>query len=301
MKISQVKLFRPGNIDALCLIAGSLLCNPVTPAIAEGWSDNSISWRYGDKFREPFNAQNISKHIVSLTHADGYEYGTNFFDMDELLSDSRDPASAASTAGALETYVIYRTTLDIGKISGSDIKFRAVRGVGITAGFDFNNKRDADYNSRKRMLVAGPTVMMDVPGFLNISLLELWESNNPSISAGAFNPGYPSDRYYYTPHPMLNAVWAIPLGALPASFEGYADFISVKGMDETGHATAPETNIDMQLMFDLHELTGKAKNTFRAGFEYQYWRNKYGNSDATVMPYGGNIASTPMVRVEYHF
>ncbi len=267
------------------------------PAIAGDWSDNSLSWRYGDKFREPYNNQDISKNIVSLTHASGYRYGSNFLNIDILKSDSKDPSSATSTSGAVEAYVVYRHTLDIGKINGRDIKFGPVRGVGITAGFDFNNKRDADYNSKKRMFVLGPTMMMDVPGFLNVSLLELWESNNPSTSGGAPNPGYPGHRYYYNPHPMLNAVWAIPFGELPVSFEGYANFIAAKGRDETGHNTAPETNIDMQVMYAF----GNAKNGFRAGVEYQYWHNKFGNSDSTVAPLGGNTARTPMIRVEYHF
>ncbi len=100
---------------------------------------------------------------------------------------------------------------------------------------------------------------------------------------------------------MLNAVWAIPLGSLPISFEGYADFIAAKGKDETGHDTAPETNIDMQVMYDVGIAMGSARNKFRAGLEYQYWHNKFGNSDSTAAPLGGNTANTPMVRVEYHF
>jgi nucleoside-specific outer membrane channel protein Tsx len=278
-----------------------LLCYCAVPAIAEDWSDNSISWRYGGKFREPFNNQDISKNIVSLTHAGGYKYGSNFLNIDVLKSDNRDPSNATSTSGAVEAYVVYRHMLDIGKISGRDIKFGAVRGLGISGGFDFNAKSDAGYNSKKRMLVLGPTLMMDVPGFFNVSLLALWESNNPSISAGAFDPGYPGHRYYYDTHPMLSTAWAIPLGSLPMSFEGYANFIAPKGKDETGHNTAPETNIDMQLMYDLGATMGSVKNTFRIGFEYQYWHNKFGNSDSTVAPMSGNTASTPMIRAEYHF
>ena len=271
------------------------------PSIAEDFSDTSIGWRYGDKFREPFNNQDISKNIVSLTHASNYKYGSNFLNIDVLLSDNKDPSSASSQSGAVETYVIYRHTLDISKINGHEIKFGCLRGVGITGGFDFNVKEDAGYNSRKRMLVLGPTLMLDVPGFLNVSLLSLWESNNPSVSVGAFNPGYPDHRYSYDTHPMLDTVWAIPLNSLPLSFEGYADFIASKGKDETGHDTAPETDIDIKVMYDLGGVTGGAKNTFRAGFEYQYWHNKFGNSDSTVAPLGGNTASTPMVRIEYHF
>lgn len=217
------------------------------------------------------------------------------------MSDSTDPSSATSSAGAVESYVVYRHTLDIGKVSGNEFKYGAVRGIGITGGFDLNTKHDAGYNSRKRMLVLGPTLKMDVPGFLNISLLALWESNHPRISAGAFDPGYPAQRYTYDTHPMINAVWSIPVGTWPVSFDGFANFIAPKGRDETGNNTVSETNVDMQIMYDIGAAMGAAKNTFRAGFEYQYWRNKFGNSNVKVGAIGGNVASTRMLRVEYHF
>ena len=36
------------------------------------------------------------------------------------------------------------------------------------------------------------------------------------------------------------------------------------------------------------------------GAEYQYWRNKFGNSDALTGG-RGNTARTPMLRLEHHF
>ena len=70
--------------------------------------------------------------------------------------------------------------------------------------------------------------------------------------------------------------------------------------DEFGGDTAAETNIDMQLMVDASAIVGAAKNTFKVGLEYQYWRNKFGNDHKG--PAGkGAFAKTPMVRVEYHF
>ena len=274
-----------------------MLC--CTTAFAQEYSDTSLGLRYGTRYREPFNPQYISKNIVSLTHASGYGYGSNFLNADLLFSDSKDPSSAKATSGASEIYLVYRHTLDLGKLSGHELKFGGMRGLGISGGFDYNAKRDAGYNSRKRMLVLGPTLMLEVPGFLNLSLLALWESNHPGVSAGAFDPGYPSRRYRFSTHPMLNASWAIPVAQW--SFEGYANFIGTKGPDETGHPTAPETNIDMQLMYDLSGVLGSAKHALRAGLEYQYWHNKFGNSNRTTSPSGGNTASTPMLRLEYHF
>ncbi|SFM27101.1 outer envelope protein [Rugamonas rubra] len=266
-------------------------------AQAADWSDTSISYRTGNDYREPFNPQDISKHIFALTHVSGYKYGSNFFNADFLISDKNDPASLNQGGGAQEAYILYRNTFDLGKISGKAIKFGPVSGVGITAGFDVNTKNDVGYNSRKRMLVLGPTLMWDVPGHLNTSLLLLNESNAPS---GAFAPiSGVTGRYTYKTHAMLAADWSIPVSSLVA-FEGYANFIAAKGKDEVGRDTGAETNIDMQLMLDVGALAGSAKNTFRVGVEYQYWRNKFGNTSATTGG-RGNVAKTPMLRAEYHF
>jgi nucleoside-specific outer membrane channel protein Tsx len=278
------------------LCAAALLCSTASVQAAE-WSDTSLSYRYGTTFREPFNPNDIKKHIFALTHASGYKYGSNFLNVDFLQSDSNDPGSLTQSSGAQEAYVVYRHTLDLGKLRGSDIKFGPVRGVGATVGFDWNTKNDVGYNSRKRMLVAGPTLMWDVPGFLNTSLLLLNESNAPS---GAFPPiSQVRDRYTFKTHPMLTASWAIPV-AERLSFEGYANFIASKGKDEVGNDTGPETNIDMQLMYDIGAAMGSAKNVFRIGLEYQFWNNKFGNTSATTGGQGQR-ASTPMVRAEYHF
>jgi nucleoside-specific outer membrane channel protein Tsx len=264
-------------------------------AHAADWSDTSLGYRYGTQFREPFNPDDIKKNIFSLTHASGYKYGTNYFNADMLLSDSKDPSSANSTDGAHEAYVVYRHFLDIGKVSGKEFKFGPVRGWGLTAGFDWNTKTDAGYNSKKRLFVFGPTLQLDVPGFLSVSLLQMWESNAPYNTFT--NTSTP--RYSYKTHPMLNLAWGIGIGSLPLSFEGYANFIASKGKNEFGGDTAAETNIDMQLMLDAGSLWGTPK-TFKIGLEYQYWKNKFGNNSSG--PAGsGAFAKTPMIRAEYHF
>jgi nucleoside-specific outer membrane channel protein Tsx len=271
-----------------------------TPAFAADWSDTSIGYRYGTEFAEPFNSKAISKNILNLSHVSGYKYGSNFFNADLLMSDDKDPSSNGATTGAQEVYVVYRHTLDLGKVTGKEFKFGPVRGMGLVAGFDFNTKTDAGYNSKKHMLVAGPSLMVDVPGFLNVSLLALWESNNPSVSAGAFNPGFPTSRYSYDVHPMLNLVWGVPVGSLPLSFEGYANFIAAKGKNETGGDTAAETNIDAQVMYDASGVLGAKPKTIRVGLEYQWWKNKFGNN-AGGFAGPGAFAKTPMIRAEYHF
>ena len=266
-----------------------------TAAHAADWSDTSLSWRYGTKFSEPYNGEDITKHVINFSNVSGYKYGKNFFSVDFLFSDSHDPSAVGATSGAHEAYAVYRHTLDLGKVTGANLAFGPVRGVGVTGGFDVNSKTDAGYNSKKRMLVLGPTLMFDVPGFLDVSLLALRESNAP------FN-GFTSTstpRYTYKTHAMLTAAWGIPFTlGVPLSFEGYANYIGTKGRNEFGGPTAVEINVDMQVMYDLSPAIGAAKNTLKLGLEYQYWKNKFGNPADTVP---GATAKTPMVRAEYHF
>lgn len=278
-------------------------------AVAADWSDTAVSWRYGTRFREPVNPSDIKKHIFALTHASGYKYGSNYFNVDLLQSDKNDPASLTQDEGAQEAYVVYRHTLDIGALSGkfggAPIQYGKVKGLGLVLGFDWNTKNDVGYNSRKRMLVAGPTLMWDVPGFLSTGILLIRESNAPS---GAFPPiSQVNGRYTYDTHAMLSASWGIPLPAGLVgdwaqgwAFEGYLNYIGAKGRDEVGNPTGAETNLDMQLMVDIGRRFGQPKNRFRVGVEYQFWNNKFGNTAATTGN-RGQRASTPMVRAEYHF
>ena len=267
-----------------------------TAAHAADWSDTSIGARYGNNFAEPFGRNDIKKGIVDLNHVSGYKYGSNFFNVDFLVSNYRDPAGAGSSNGAQEAYIVYRHTLDIEKMSSMPMKMGLVRGLGLTAGFDVNAKTDAGYNSKKRMFVIGPTLFIDVPGYLNLSLLLLKESNAPYNTFSKVS----TPRYTYKTHPMLTTSWGIPLGKDSGfSFEGFANFIASKGKNEFGGNTAAETNIDAQVMYDLSALAG-AKGKFKVGLEYQYWKNKFGN-DSSGAAGSGAFAKTTMIRAEYHF
>ncbi|MDB5951354.1 MAG: outer envelope protein, partial [Massilia sp.] len=72
------------------LAAVVLVCSSNLTIAAE-WSDTSLSWRIGSRFAEPFNPLPIRKNIFALTHSSGYQYGSNFFNVDLLQSDSNDP------------------------------------------------------------------------------------------------------------------------------------------------------------------------------------------------------------------
>lgn len=283
------------------------------PVAAADWSDTSIGWRYGTAFREPFvnqadgSAQNITKNIIDFQHTSGYKYGVNFFNVDLLMSNSKDPANCPNfqcTGSAQEAYVVYRNNIEWGKVSGNPVKLPGIRDMALTLGFDWNTKNDAGYNSRKRMWVWGPTVELDVPGYMNVSILGLSESNAPCTTFPPAAVGYPPSgcypRYYYKTHAMLTSSWSIPIADLPLVYEGYINVIAPKGNNEFGAPTKTEINWDSEIMLDVGAVSGGPKGTFKVGFEFQYWRNKFGN-DHNSFAGPGAFAKTPMIRAEYHF
>jgi len=260
-------------------------------AAASTWSDTSLSWRYGTDFREPTDPNKITKNIYGLTHASGYKYGINFFNVDLLASNSKDPG-ANNTGGAHEAYVVYRNTVDLGAVSGAKLGGGPIRSYGATIGFDWNAKQDF-FGSAKRMLVIGPTVMFEVPGFLQFSILAAKERGHTNI------PGTvsPSGDVSFKTYAIFDVDWGIGFsaGPVPVKFGGYAAYNTAKGADEFGGGTRPEIHTDFSLMFDVGALFG-VKDTFKVGPEYEYWHNKFGN-----LPGVGTTARTPMIRAEYHF
>jgi nucleoside-specific outer membrane channel protein Tsx len=274
----------------ITLAVAAALALSTSPARAADWSDTSIGWRYGTEFGEPYVYNGpITKNILDLQHVDGYKYGTNFFNVDLLMSDSKDPD--ATGGGAQEAYIVYRNTVELSKVTGGNYSWGYIRDYGVTAGYDWNTKNDAGYQSKKRMWSLGPSMMFDVPGFFKVSVLELWESNEP---VGL------SSRYDYKAHPELDFAWGIGIGDLPLNFQGYADWIAAKGTNEFGGPTSVETHFDGALMLDVGRVMGGPKATFKVGFEYEWWKNKFGNSYQGAAG-SGALAKTPMIRAEYHF
>ena len=98
----------------------------------------------------------------------------------------------------------------------------------------------------------------------------------------------------------LSLAWGLATGINNLGFEGWADFIGAKGVNEAGVATQPETHINASLMYDVSPAFGASKNTFKLGAGYEYWKNKFGNNNALAANNGGAFAKTPFIKGEYH-
>jgi len=275
------------------VLAGLVLGTPAAQAAT--WSDTFIGYRYGSDFYEPSNPNKVHKHVLQFTHASGYSVGQNFLSLDILQSDDKDPASGGGNTGATEAYLTYRHQLHLGKIFNKSLAFGPVKEVALTAGFDLNTKNTA-FAPKKRLLVVGPTLKFDVPGFLDVSLLYGKEWNHCGLS-GCAAPGNHAN-IDFDPYYIISLAWGIPFqaGSVPLKFQGFLNYNGKKGKDYFNVETQEETLMRTALMVDVGQMINGSKNTFLAGVGYELWRNKFGNHDKP-----GVDTDAAMLQLEYHF
>jgi len=259
------------------------------------WNANELRYWYGPNFHQPGvgdaagKAVDIPKNIVSLTHADGYAWGTNFVNVDFLKSTSADPANN-STNGAFEVYAVYRHDLSLGKtVDAKAFSFGPVRDVMIEAGGDLNYKNDT-FVSLKRLALAGLAFDIDIPGFWKVALL--W--GKEFIYNGVTKRNVTFDS---TPH--FETAWAYPfqIASRNVNFEGFGLVTLPKGRDGFGNQSRTEILLHPKLMMDIGDLFGDPKRLW-AGFGYEYWHNKFGNNEQEV---AGASQNAFFVELALHF
>ncbi|MCS5516763.1 hypothetical protein NWF32_22915 [Pseudomonas qingdaonensis] len=174
------------------------------------------------------------------------------------------------------------------------LAFGPVKDVALTLGLDWNTKNNA-FQSRKRMILIGPTLKFALPaGFLDLSLFYAREWNHCGLDS-CRQPGNHS-RMAFDPFYQLNLTWGIPfaLGSLPMKFQGFYSYSGEKGDDYRRNPTADEQLMRTSLMLDAGAVLGGARNTVWIGPGYEYWRNKFGNR-AVATDRRGRLVDQPGV------
>ena len=224
----------------------------ITSGYANGfdWQNNEIQYLHGTGYRMPGNPQQVSFSTITLTHADGWKYGRNFFFMDTYISDAGEP-SQTSVYGEAYSY------LTLGKVLGKDLSlgyFKDINAaIGVNAGESFDSP-----SSGNRTFLYGVSIDFALPGFSLFTLDLLQHDQFENIPNGSSL--------------QITPVWILPftIAGTKWSFEGFTDFI---GKKNPGYAN---TIISQpQIRLDVGDLFGKS-NHFYIGVEYEYWHNKFG-------------------------
>lgn len=261
---------------ALPAFACCLLPALTSAAQPPSFSDTLVGYRYSSHFSDPGKHQDVAKHILQLSHVSSYWLGQQFINLDVFKSDHNDPRKD-SDSGATEVYLTYRNQIQYGRVFDQPLAFGPIKDVALGTGFDWNTKNNA-FQSRKRMLLLGPTLKLAVPaGFVDVSLYYAREWNHCGLDACDL-PGNQS-RLAFDPFYQFNVTWGVPfsLDPLALKFQGFYSLNGKKGDDYRNNPTANEQLMRSSLMLDVGRLMGTDKNVLWVGPGYEYWRNKFGN------------------------
>ncbi|HYA41698.1 MAG TPA: hypothetical protein VEF34_10365, partial [Syntrophobacteraceae bacterium] len=259
-------------LNTVATISVLLICITVQPVLSAEWSDFSLGYRYGQEFREPGIDKDIKKNIITFTSLNGYQTGSNFMNLDVLISDKNDPAQG-NDMGATELFLVYIQQFSYGKIlNEKPLNFGILKDVSLSVGCELSAKNTA-FAANKAAFIAGPTLNLAVPtpipGFLDFSVMLYKEWGHDGINRQQID---------YDPTYLLVATWRIPFDIAPLhlNFKGCASYVGKKGKTGFGEETEPELLLDAYLMVDIGALFGKAKIAW-LGTGVEYWKNKYGN------------------------
>lgn len=206
------------------------------------WTSNDIQVLHGNDFK--FGDKERS--TVTVEHADGWQYGSNFFFTDVV--DRNDIG--------VEVYAEVYSYLSMNKISGHDWSLGPVKDISLMAGLNISNKPESD-NFKAYLL----GLSFDLSNSL---------FNYLQLSVSSYKDDSISNKYGM----QITPVWSLPfkLAEFKFKFRGFTDF-NVGNTNASGIFTILS---QPQLLLDVGDLAGLKSDKVYVGTEYSHWHNKFG-------------------------
>lgn len=296
----------------ILMVAAAALGLIASGARAQNFSDTSIGVRDGLTVANPGGnfgpeeekgSRNVNKVIFNFAHFDVWDYGTNFFNVDMLLSNPNE-AAAGSSGGSTEFYGVYRAQLSPDKIFGLNTKFGPLTAINFEIGGDLEGENN-EFGANKKLLVAGPNFNIGLPaGFLNIGVHVSKEWNHNGICAsysGCVGTSAPnSGDISFSATPEFEFVWFYSLKSLvgiPLDFKGFMNVVMPKGKNAFGGNTYVEILARPYLSLDIGSMLFNKPHKPDLYFALELWEHKFGNSDQLA----GAEEVAPEFGIEMHF
>lgn len=211
-------------------------------ANAIDWTSSNIQALYGNDFE----FGDDERSTVTVEHAHGWQYGTNFFFVD--LLDRNDIG--------FEVYAEVYSYLSMTKISGRQWSLGPVKDISLLAGLNISNKPES--NNFKAYLF-GLSFDMSNASFDYLQL-----------DVAAYKADDLSGRYGL----QITPVWSVPfeIASLKFKFRGFTDF-RTGNTNASGHF---HILAQPQFLLDMGDLVGWKSDKVYVGTEYSLWHNKFG-------------------------
>lgn len=213
-----------------------------TTAFAFDWTSSNIQLLHGNGFK--FGDK--ERTTVTIEHAHGWQYGTNFFFID--IADRNDIS--------VEVYAEVYSYLSFNKITGLNWSLGPLKDISLVGGLNISNEPENDHF--KAYLLG---LSFD---FSNSQFDYL------QLDVTAYKADDLSGRYGI----QITPVWSFPfeLGPAHLKFRGFTDF-RTGNTNASGHF---HILAQPQLLLDIGHLAGWKSDTVYIGTEYSHWHNKFG-------------------------
>ncbi|MCF5054215.1 outer membrane protein OmpK [Pseudomonas sp.] len=253
------------------MLAGSLLAGG--QAVAGDllqWQNNSLTYLWGKSFT--VNPQ--IQQTVTFEHADAWKYGDNFFFLDRIFYNGKEDGNV----GPNTYYGEFSPRLSFGKILDKDLSLGPIKDVLLAFTYEFGEGDNESY-------LLGPAFDLNIPGFdyfqLNFYQRQT-EGNRPGDGVWQITP-----------------VWSytIPVGSSDILIDGFMDWVTDNDKNARGTYHA-NLHFNPQVKYDLGKALHWGDKQLYVGFEYDYWKNKYGIEDTGAFKTTQDTAS---FLVKYHF
>jgi len=272
-------------------------------------NDNSITYHYEFTATNP-GAGRMPKNVLTYTHFDVWQYGTNFFNVDWLRANNGgrafpfghgtpampcDLTGAAGCQGYTEIYGFFRSTFGWNEIFNTKaFAVGPLQDISFMVGADLNTD-NTTLGSAKRSIEGGIRFSFSAPydGLINLTpnAYKEWQHDGFAATFGT----NPSGNVDFRTTWGFEYLWVQPLGFLPPSipltFTAFGTVHGPKGSGE-GVAQPPRTTewySQENLSLDLGKVLGGRPGMLSTWVGYRYWYNKFGIDHS--MSFAANPAS----------
>jgi hypothetical protein len=260
-------------------------------------SDNQLWQSYGPTYKQvniPTNHTNHGSDVgafrTNLYHLDEWKYGGNYANFGFIKSNGHDPKKG-SEVGATQFYGSFLGYLSGNAIYGpQSFSFGPVKDLRLDFGLNFNDK-NSNLGNKKKEIVLGPSVSIDVPGTLlfAVHLVKEWNYNDIVKVSVNYDPAlqvaiFASQPLSFTPIPLR--IQTIIVIETPKGKDGFRRNTVTNFLNET------------RLVLDLGQTLLNKPRRFDVFIGFQYWLNKTGN-DHTIK--SGAVEQTAVLGAAWHF
>jgi nucleoside-specific outer membrane channel protein Tsx len=254
------------------ILAGGLLAASTAATAGDllQWQNNSLTYLWGKNFAVNPEIQ----QTVTFEHADAWKYGDNFFFVDKIFyNGDKDFNNGPNTY-----YGEFSPRLSLGKITGQSFAFGPVKDVLLAMTYERGEGDNEAY-------LIGPGFDLAVPGFNYFTLnfyLRNTEGSRPGDNVWQITPAWS---------------YTIPVGRSDVLIDGYIDWVVDNDQTRRGTYHA-NLHVNPQVKYDLGKALNYGAKQLYVGFEYSYWKDKYGIDSRGNLDSNQSVASA-LVKVHF--